>query len=184
MPADEYEASDAAAAPFPAGSYQRQQLFLSEQTDGSAANKVLILEAEVPRPRTATAAQVSGWSELEPSPLLLRDRVRALLLHPGEVNRLRELPTHPHVVVTATDGPEALVWNTRTQPVRGTAEAGPASVPDARLGGHRAEAPFALGCCGVEPRVASGADDGGVLAWDLGASLAAPGRGPARLAPT
>jgi histone-binding protein RBBP4 len=43
------------------------------------------------------------------------------------VNKIREVPQHPEVIVTHTDAPELYVWNTQTQPnaqrdkVRGTA---------------------------------------------------------------
>lgn len=40
------------------------------------------------------------------------------LVHPGEVNRMREVPQHPHVLVTHTDAPHLFVWNTDTQPDR------------------------------------------------------------------
>lgn len=40
------------------------------------------------------------------------------LVHPGEVNRMREVPLHPHVLVTHTDSPSLYVWNTDTQPDR------------------------------------------------------------------
>lgn len=33
-----------------------------------------------------------------------------------QVNKIRELPQHPAVVVTHTDAPELYVWNTATQP--------------------------------------------------------------------
>lgn len=33
-----------------------------------------------------------------------------------QVNKIREVPQHPEVVVTHTDAPELYVWNTNTQP--------------------------------------------------------------------
>jgi hypothetical protein len=38
------------------------------------------------------------------------------LYPPLQVNKIRELPTHPEVVVTHTDSPLLYVWNTATQP--------------------------------------------------------------------
>jgi histone-binding protein RBBP4 len=33
-----------------------------------------------------------------------------------QVNKIREVPQHPEVIVTHTDAPELYVWNTQTQP--------------------------------------------------------------------
>lgn len=33
-----------------------------------------------------------------------------------QVNKIRELPQHPTMIVTHTDAPELYVWNTQTQP--------------------------------------------------------------------
>jgi hypothetical protein len=54
------------------------------------------------------AAVVDG---LVGDPLLL-----LLLLVLLQVNKIRELPQHPEVLVTHTDAPELYVWNTATQP--------------------------------------------------------------------
>lgn len=35
-----------------------------------------------------------------------------------QVNKIREVPQHPHIVVTHTDKPELYVWNLDTQPNR------------------------------------------------------------------
>lgn len=35
-----------------------------------------------------------------------------------QVNKIREVPQHPHIVVTHTDKPELYVWNLETQPNR------------------------------------------------------------------
>jgi histone-binding protein RBBP4 len=32
------------------------------------------------------------------------------------VNKIREVPQHPEVIVTHTDAPELYVWNTQIQP--------------------------------------------------------------------
>jgi hypothetical protein len=45
-------------------------------------------------------------------------RALKTLVHPGEVNRIREVPQHPHVLITHTDAPELHVWNTDSQPDR------------------------------------------------------------------
>lgn len=36
--------------------------------------------------------------------------------HLLQVNKIREVPQHPEVIVTHTDAPELYVWNTQTQP--------------------------------------------------------------------
>ena len=35
-----------------------------------------------------------------------------------QVNKIREVPQHPHIVVTHTDKPQLYVWNLETQPNR------------------------------------------------------------------
>ena len=35
-----------------------------------------------------------------------------------QVNKIREVPQHPHIVVTHTDAPQLYVWNLETQPNR------------------------------------------------------------------
>lgn len=35
-----------------------------------------------------------------------------------QVNKIRELPQHPNVVITHTDAPELFVWSTDQQPNR------------------------------------------------------------------
>jgi hypothetical protein len=37
-------------------------------------------------------------------------------LPPLQVNKIRELPQHPSIVITHTDAPQLYVWNTSTQP--------------------------------------------------------------------
>ena len=36
----------------------------------------------------------------------------------AQVNKIRELPQHPNVVITHTDAPELFVWSTDQQPNR------------------------------------------------------------------
>ena len=160
------------------GARSRQRLYLTEQTDGSEPNRLVVVNVDVARPRTATADHLQGFTgargrvgaeggrlrrvpwrrhasparcrahaglarwprALPPKPLhaltltlslppplptrrcppehsksLHVGRPLKTILHPGEVNRLRELPQHPHVVVTHTDSPLLFVWNLITQ---------------------------------------------------------------------
>ena len=43
-------------------------------------------------------------------------RVAKTIVHPGDVNKIRELPQQPGVVVTHTDEPNVYVWNVERQP--------------------------------------------------------------------
>jgi hypothetical protein len=94
----------------------RQRLYLSEQTDGSEPNRLVLVEVEVQHPRTASADHLQDFSENTKSPHV--SRALKTLVHPGEVNRIREVPQHPHVLITHTDAPELHVWNTDSQPDR------------------------------------------------------------------
>eukprot|EP00887_Chlorella_sp_A99_P002859 scaffold6.g2859.t1 len=142
---------------------RRQTLYLSQQTDGSEANQLLAVAADVLRPRVAAAEALQAWSE--------HAKATCTIIHPGEVNRIRELPQHPHVVVTHTDAPQLYVWNTSTQPARdsgkGARDGRLPSIADLVLDGHRDDAEFALGAATAAPLVASGGRDKKVLVWSL-----------------
>jgi histone-binding protein RBBP4 len=149
----------------------RQRLYLSEQTDGSEPNRIVLVDVDVVHPRTAAADHLQGFSgamrrgepgccccccccqfrplapicrpltscpamhlPTPPSPVPSAlpaaaaaaehsksphvSRPLKTLVHPGEVNRMREVPQHPHVLVTHTDASRLYVWNTDTQPDR------------------------------------------------------------------
>ncbi|CAH1453561.1 unnamed protein product [Lactuca virosa] len=40
------------------------------------------------------------------------------IVHPGEVNRIRELPQNNKIVATHTDSPDVLIWDVEAQPNR------------------------------------------------------------------
>jgi len=114
------------------------------------------------------------------------------LVHPGEVNKLLDVPDHPSLVVTHSDTPEVFVWNFDCQPDRGAdvasndASRKAPSTADLVLKGHTQNAEFALSTCRIEPFVASGGKDTNVLIWSLddgGTSLAVGGTTAADLAP-
>jgi len=85
--------------------------------------------------------------------------------HPGEVNKIREVPDMPHVVVTHTDAPELYVWNVERHPAEAALGAEPN--PDLVLIGHKENAEFALGMSRQGHCVASGGQDKMVLLWSL-----------------
>ncbi|KAL4443046.1 hypothetical protein ABPG77_008537 [Micractinium sp. CCAP 211/92] len=156
----------------------RQRAYLSEQTDGSVPNLLMAVDVELARPRTATADQLLAFTEHSRSPHV--SRPVKTVVHPGEVNRIRELPQHPHVLVTHTDAPQLYVWNMEAQPDRaGVKNTSPKqhSVADLVLEGHKEAAEFALGVSSAAPLAASGGRDAQVLVWDLAShatSLALP----------
>eukprot|EP00850_Spirogloea_muscicola_P010384 SM000061S19211 [mRNA] locus=s61:147949:150289:- [translate_table: standard] len=145
---------------------RRQRLFVSEQTDGSAPNTLVVASADVVRPRVAAAEHIAHFREEHRSPFVKKHKVQ---VHPGEVNRIRELPGAPHVVVTHTDAPEVLLWNTDAQPPRAPEPGAPPSAPDLVLTGHADDAPFALAAAsaGAASFVLSGGKDCCVALWAL-----------------
>lgn len=151
-----------------AGGGPKQAVYYAEQTDGgsgSSPNTLVVATAEVPRTRCTPADALLSVGR---GPSFLR-RTKTLV-HPGEVNKIREVPAHPHLVLTHTDSPEVLLWNVDSQPNRGTTATSAAkpSVPDLVLEGHAADAEFALGVSASEPvLVASGGRDETVLVWCL-----------------
>jgi histone-binding protein RBBP4 len=89
------------------------------------------------------------------------------IIHPGEVNRIRELPQNSKIVATHTDSPDILIWNTETQPDRYAVLGAPDSRPDLLLIGHQDDAEFALAMCPTEPFVLSGGKDKSVILWNI-----------------
>ena len=150
---------------------RKQRLYLSDQTDGSEPNKLVLVTAEVAKPRLSSSEAVSSWGEQARSPHI--SPPLKTLVHPGEVNKLLDVPQHASVVVTHSDTPNVYVWNFDAQPDRGAALAAKTndsrkpSVADAILSGHTDNAEFALGTCTVEPFIASGGKDTNVLVWNL-----------------
>lgn len=151
----------------------RQRLYLSEQTDGSEPNRLVLVDVDVVHPRTAAADHLQGFSEHSKSPHV--SRPLKTIMHPGEVNRMREVPQHPHVLVTHTDAARLYVWNTDTQPDRTGVKSTSSkqqSVADLVLEGHTQNAEFAVGISSAAPLVASGGKDKKVRSACLPAGLA------------
>ncbi|GAB2228014.1 hypothetical protein Droror1_Dr00009843 [Drosera rotundifolia] len=142
----------------------RQRLYLSEQTDGSVPNTLVIANVEVVKSRVAAAEHISQFNEEARSPFVRKHKT---IIHPGEVNRIRELPQNSNIVATHTDSPDVLIWDVESQPNRhavlGTSE----SRPDLILTGHRDNAEFALAMCSTEPLVLSGGKDKTVVLWSI-----------------
>ncbi|KAL3137237.1 hypothetical protein ABBQ32_006786 [Trebouxia sp. C0010 RCD-2024] len=143
---------------------QKQRLYLSEQTDGSEPNKLVIMNADVVKPRVASADVIQKFNPNNKNALIKQYKT---IYHPGEVNKIRECPQHPSVVVTHTDAPELFAWSTERQPNRQGDKDKTASSPDLELVGHTDTAAFALGMCTSEPLVASGGSDTNVVLWSL-----------------
>lgn len=170
------------------GTRRKQRLYLSEQTDGSEPNKLVLATAEVAKPRVASAEAVSTWSEQARSPHI--SAPIKTIFHPGEVNKVLDVPQHPGIVITHSDSPDVYVWNFNAQPDRAadvtgaTATQRKTSVADVVLTGHAANAEFALGTCTVEPTVASGGKDTRVLVWSLGDTVTSLGEGASSSTPS
>lgn len=149
-------------------SRRKQRLYLSEQTDGSEPNKLVLVTADVARPRVASSEAVSTWGEQARSPHI--SAPLKTIVHPGEVNKVLDLPHHPSMVATHSDSPDVYVWDFDAQPDRAADLAAGGKLPSAAdfvLKGHTANAEFALGTCSSEPAVASGGKDTKVLVWSL-----------------
>ncbi|VFQ81360.1 unnamed protein product [Cuscuta campestris] len=141
-----------------------QRLYLSEQTDQSAPNTLIIANCEVVRARIARGSHLKNFNVEPHSPYVKKYKT---IFHPGEVNRIRELPQNKNIVATHTDGPEVLIWDVEAQPNRQGALGVAVSVPDLTLTGHQDNAEFALGMCPLEPLVLSGGRDKSVVLWSI-----------------
>ncbi|KAH9762958.1 WD-40 repeat-containing protein MSI4 [Citrus sinensis] len=142
----------------------RQRLYLSEQTDGSVPNTLVIANCEVVKPRVAAAEHISQFNEEARSPFVKKHKT---IIHPGEVNRIRELPQNTKIVATHTDSPDVLIWDVEAQPNRHAVLGATNSRPDLILTGHQDNAEFALAMCPTEPYVLSGGKDKSVVLWSI-----------------
>ncbi|KAL9387932.1 hypothetical protein Peur_021056 [Populus x canadensis] len=142
----------------------RQRLYLSEQTDGSVPNTLVIANCEVVKPRVAAAEHISQFNEEARSPFVKKYKT---IIHPGEVNRIRELPQNTNIVATHTDSPDVLIWDVDSQPNRHAVLGATESCPDLILTGHKDDAEFALAMCPTEPFVLSGGKDKLVVLWSI-----------------
>ncbi|XP_004488042.1 WD-40 repeat-containing protein MSI4 [Cicer arietinum] len=142
----------------------RQRLYLSEQTDGSVPNTLVIANCEVVKTRVAAAEHISQFNEEARSPFVKKYKT---IIHPGEVNRIRELPQNSKIVATHTDSPDVLIWDVESQPNRHAVLGATNSRPDLILTGHQDNAEFALAMCPTEPYVLSGGKDRTVVLWSI-----------------
>ncbi|CAN8326514.1 unnamed protein product [Cochlearia groenlandica] len=133
----------------------QQRLYISEQTDGSVPNTLVIANYEAVKWQLNEEAR---------SPSVKKYKT---IIHPGEVNRIRELPQNSNIVATHPDSPDVLIWNTDTQPDRHAVFGAPHSRPDLILTGHQDNAEFALAMCPTEPFVLSGGKDKSVVLWSI-----------------
>ncbi|KAG6543059.1 hypothetical protein Mapa_015555 [Marchantia paleacea] len=147
------------------GSFKsRQRIYLTEQTDGSCPNTLVVFNCEVIKPRAAAAEHISQFSEETRSPFVKKHKT---IIHPGEVNRIRELPQNSKIVATHTDSPEVYIWNLETQPNRAALLGANHSRPDLVLTGHTGNAEFALALSPTSPLVLSGGKDAKVILWSI-----------------
>ncbi|CAJ2661111.1 unnamed protein product [Trifolium pratense] len=142
----------------------RHRLYISEQTDGTVPNTLVIATVELVKPRVAAAEHIAQFNEEARSPFVKKHKT---ILHPGEVNRIRELPTDTNIVATHTDSPNVMIWSVESQPNRTAVLGSPASTPDLVLTGHKDNAEFALAMCSTEPFVLSGGRDKYVVLWSI-----------------
>ncbi|WZZ24513.1 hypothetical protein YC2023_007914 [Brassica napus] len=124
-------------------------------TDGSVPNTLVVANCE------AVKKQLNGEAC---SPFVKKYKT---IIHPGEVNRIRELPQNSKIVATHTDSPDVLIWDTETQPDRHAVLGAPHSRPDLILTGHQDNAEFALAMFPTEPFVLSGGKDKSVVLWSI-----------------
>ncbi|KAL2457668.1 WD-40 repeat-containing protein MSI4 [Abeliophyllum distichum] len=147
------------------GTYKnKQRLYLSEQTDQTVPNTLIIANCDIVKPRVAAANHIANFNEDARSPFVKKYKT---IIHPGEVNRIRELPQNKNIVATHTDCPEVLIWDVEAQPNRQAVLGAAESHPDLVLSGHQDNAEFALAMCPAEPFVLSGGKDKSVVLWSI-----------------
>ncbi|WIA34025.1 hypothetical protein OEZ86_012406 [Tetradesmus obliquus] len=147
----------------------KYRMYISEQTNPADVEppKLLVADVDLVKPRVASTEAIATWNELSRCPYIKEAKT---LVHPGEVNKIREVPQHPEVIVTHTDAPELYVWNTQTQPNAHRdkdTKKWVTNSADVKLVGHEKDALFPLATCSAAPLVASGGTDKLLLLWDL-----------------
>ncbi|KAK8513765.1 hypothetical protein V6N12_052933 [Hibiscus sabdariffa] len=146
-------------------------------TDGSVPNTLVIANCEVVKPRVAAAEHISQFNEEARSPFVKKYKT---IIHPGEVNRIRELPQNSKIVATHTDSPDVLIWDVETQANRHAVLGATHSHPDLILTGHQDNAEFALAMCPTEPYVLSGGKDKSVVLWSIQDHITTTATDPAK----
>lgn len=127
-------------------------------------NTLIIANCDVVKPRVAAENHIANFNEEARSPFVKKYKT---IIHPGEVNRIRELPQNKNIVATHTDGPEVLIWDIEAQPNKHAVYGAAASRPDLVLSGHQDNAEFALALSPMEPFVLSGGKDKTVVLWSI-----------------
>ncbi|KAJ4831114.1 hypothetical protein Tsubulata_010628 [Turnera subulata] len=150
-------------------------------TDGSVPNTLVIANCEVVKRRVAAAEHISQFNEEARSPFVKKYKT---IIHPGEVNRIRELPQNSKIVATHTDSPDVLIWDVEAQPNRHAVLGATNSRPDLILTGHQDNAEFALAMCPTEPYVLSGGKDKSVVLWSIQDHITTSATDPATGKPT
>ncbi|KAL5578282.1 hypothetical protein UlMin_019981 [Ulmus minor] len=135
----------------------RQRLYLSEQTDGSVPNTLVIANCEVVKRRVAAVEHISQFNEEACSPFVKKYKT---IIHPGEgcVNQIRELAQNSKIVGTHTDSPDA-------QPNRHVVLGAANSSPDLVSTVHKDNAEFPFAMCPTDPFVLSGGQVSGL--WSI-----------------
>eukprot|EP00245_Coleochaete_scutata_P007090 TRINITY_DN2212_c0_g2_i3.p1 TRINITY_DN2212_c0_g2~~TRINITY_DN2212_c0_g2_i3.p1 ORF type:complete len:814 (-),score=235.64 TRINITY_DN2212_c0_g2_i3:767-3106(-) len=142
----------------------KQQIYVSEQTDGSVPNTLVVATAQVGKPRVSAAEHIAKFDKERGSSNLSKQKT---IIHPGEVNRIRELPQNSNFVATHSDVPEVYVWNLESQPNQKPVRGGRPAIADLVLEGHTADAPFALDMSPTGSLVLSGGTDCKVVLWSI-----------------
>ncbi|GAA0185518.1 hypothetical protein LIER_32806 [Lithospermum erythrorhizon] len=147
------------------GSFKnRQRIYISERTDGSVPNTLIIANCDIVKPRVAAESHIANFNEEARSPFVKKYKT---LIHPGEVNRIREIPQNKNIVATHSDCPEVLIWDVEAQPNKHAVHGAAESNPDLVLTGHQDNAEFALDTCRIEPFVLSGGKDKTLVLWSI-----------------
>eukprot|EP00741_Cyanophora_paradoxa_P015340 tig00000194_g14808.t1 len=167
-----------------------QRVFLTERTgacQNEYPNLLIVARAEIARARATEAGKLKGLAARKSCPEI---KPTKKIVHPGEINRVRNCPRAKHVVATHTDAKDVFVWNTDAQPNRQalgrhlgedrvpTRGYLPPSVPDILLKGHEDLAEYALDWSPAGYSVASGGKDALVCLWDLEDHQTALSSGP------
>eukprot|EP00210_Caulerpa_lentillifera_P005620 g5373.t1 len=117
--------------------------------------------------RVASGETINSWTESQKCPHLKNEKQ---IVHPGEVNKIRECPLKSNILITHTDSPNLYVWDTEEHNALDEDQQDDelnTSKPQLLLVGHEKNAEYALSLSTSTPKVVSGGHDSKLLIWDL-----------------
>eukprot|EP00727_Mastigamoeba_balamuthi_P007143 m51a1_g3049 putative probable histone-binding protein caf1-like (437) ;mRNA; r:947200-949077 len=155
-----------------------QRLLLGTHTSGAETNYLKVVNVWLPlEDATIDASKYDETTGEHGGFGAVTEKIeeKISIVHEGEVNRARHMPSNPNIVATKSPSNEVFVFDLTKH---GSKPETDKFCPELRLCGHEKEG-YGLAWCPLPSRpgyVVSGSDDSTVCVWDISAVPAAEGR--------